>query len=413
MHVFLEKIVEDHSDRIAALTRDREFTYAELLQRVRELCCGLSLTTAGKGDRIVICFANVYDFILSYLAVSMAGYVPVLVTQDTPIPKLYAIINEVDARGLIGHAWMAPGLSTPPAGLEFVVFDKKVANKECPPLLCWSLDELGGLSGGFENGRTFNNGDAFSGMTLMYTSGTTGPPKGVMLSHKNLEYATGVMIEFLDLIRDDRVLVTMPFAHCAGLLHMLAHIRIGGSLVTDVPAALPGAFLKAVLEKNVTSLPAVPSLVNLFLSHYPKELSHYPAGLRYVELSSEPYDSSLALELAKALPKTAIYNTYGLTEAPRATYHHVDADKSSVLSIGVPNRDISIRIVDSRGRVCGVGESGEIFISGLNIAVGYWNRPLESGKIFTVRGVRTGDVGYRDAAGRIYLQGRSEAMEIA
>ena len=414
MYRFFENTANNHPNRIAVYQGNRGYTYAEIAGRVHRLTDALHSVPTRQGDRVLIAFTNVLEFIPAYFAVLEAACIPVLVNTDTPAAKVAAVIDDVAAVGIIGHSRLFITLPAPSPSVRFAFLDGPAPRTLSHIQTCQCLKALKPVSSARTEravSKPIDSTPEGASKTIIFTSGTTGPPKGVVLSYANIDYSTEVMIDFLKLTPHDRVLVSIPFTHCAGLLHLLAHIRSGGTLVTGENPALPGSFLKAVHRQGVTGLPAVPSLFGSFLPRYKDGLAKYCSKLRYIELSSEPYDLELMETLLKALPGVAFYNTYGLTEAPRATYHDIREHTAASLSVGTPNRDVKIRIVNPRGIPCSPGEIGEIYIQGPNVAAGYWNRPSKTETAFTSQGFNTGDLACRGAGGKIYLHGRIDNPE--
>ena len=213
--------------------------------------------------------------------------------------------------------------------------------------------------------------------TIIYTSGTTGKRKGVMLSEGNVSLAADAIVNHLSLTETDTCLVTMSFAHCAGLLHMLAHLRVGARIVTGEHPALMGSMLKAIRDHGVTILPGVPSFFTLLLKYGKEKVKPFLGSLRAIETSSAMVNRSLIRELAGICPAATLFNTYGLTEAPRATYAKIHIESENVLTVGRPTRGVTVQIVDEHRMRCGYGEEGEILLNGPNLALGYWNKPFE------------------------------------
>jgi long-chain acyl-CoA synthetase len=408
---FFDIAADRYPDRTAVYEKNRAFTYAETMGRIQGMAAALCAIPLEKKDRVVIALGNVIEYIVAYFSVLKAGFIPVLIRTDMPPAKIAGVIEAVEAAGVIGHAWVFNALPACPPHLRFAFLDGPL------PEALWgisahrfidALDTSPGLRESRGAAGSAAGGSGAGVRTIIFTSGTSGTPKGVILSAENLEYSTGLMVDYLHLCPDDCSLVSIPFSHCAGLLHMLAHIRCGGRLVTGESPALPGSFLKAVVNRHVTGLPVVPSLMRLFVSGYKKDLAAYCSRLRYIEFSSEPCEDSLIQTLTDLLPDVSLYNTYGLTEAPRTTYHDIRNRADAITSVGRPNREVSVRILDSRGSACVPGQIGEICISGPNVAAGYWHPPEAAATGFTADGFKTGDLARQDTEGRIYLQGRKD-----
>ncbi len=247
--------------------------------------------------------------------------------------------------------------------------------------------------------------------SIIYTSGTTGKPKGVMLSEENLLVATSAIIQHIGLTPSDVCLVTMSFAHCAGLLHLLAHLRVGAKVVTGEFFTLIGPFLLAIKKHGVTVLPGVPSFFSLLLKHPKHKIGPYLNHIRAIETSSAMINNSLLREIADCFPSATLFNTYGLTEAPRATYMAViPSDFDTNLSVGFPTSGVTTHVVNQQLKHCQPYVEGEIIINGPNLAMGYWNNHEKTAAAFSPFGFKTGDIGYIDNKGLLFLKGRKDDM---
>jgi acyl-CoA synthetase (AMP-forming)/AMP-acid ligase II len=383
------------------------YTYRDIEILATRVADNLSNERIEKGDRICLAFPNSVAFIYSFLGVLKAGAIPVPLSVSTPPHKLAYIVNDVGAVGYLGEERLISQLN----------------HSQIPTISFVSSDRMSICDLAHEGSSSFRKLEkrgerevksilptADDTSVIIYTSGTTGRPKGVRLSLENLTSATDFMIRFLRLHPRDRSLISINFAHCAGLLHLLAQLRCGGSVIVGQNMVLAGSLLKSVKTWAVTGLPAVPSMIALLLKKYEKEFIECCSKLRFIEFSSAPYNSQLIRELFLCLPQTQLFNTYGLTEAPRITYQDLSLDPNAMMSVGNVNPMMTVEIIDNEGRLCGDGEEGELFVTGPTVALGYWNRPKEEERRFTPNGYSTGDMGYRDTQGRLYLLGRRDEM---
>jgi len=400
---FLKKSFDYFPDKIAIYEAENVWRYQDIYEMTNTVANVIYSTQVRKNDRICICFTNVVEFIFSYFAVLKVGCIPVLVSVNTPVDKIYHILQETSAVGFVGHSWVFRLISDTKKTLQFAILDKYFHTKR-NDFKIFFIDQL--KPDPEFSGVEYNEPEKI----CLYTSGSTGKPKGVVLTSSNIDYSTSTIINYLKLNEKDCTLVSMPFSHCAGLLYMLVHVRIAGSLITGESASMPGSFLTAIYNKGVTNLPVIPSLMNLYVKNFKKEIAHYCSKLKYIELSSEPYNQLLINTLTDILPTVKLFNTYGLTEAPRATYHNVKKDSNAIISVGKPNSQVNITIINSQNKPCQAGETGELFISGPNVAHGYWNKPETTNKVFTKLGFKTGDMGYKDHLGRIFLTKRVDEM---
>ncbi|MCG8308628.1 MAG: fatty acid--CoA ligase family protein, partial [Cytophagales bacterium] len=186
--------------------------------------------------------------------------------------------------------------------------------------------------------------------------------------------------------------------------------RNGASVSVGHSMSLPGALLKKIKDHGTTIFPGVPSLFMLLVQHYQEWLVQYGASLRTIEISSASVTKKLVESLQDILPQVRILNTYGLTEALRATYFDVGTTPNNEVPIGLPNPGVNIRIQSDSGEECATNEIGELYISGPNVALGYWHRDQLNKTAFSPVGYKTGDLACRDDNGLIFIKGRIDEM---
>ncbi len=406
---FLEDAAEEYSGKTALMGAGRKTTYAELRAGARRFSEALQSGGVKPGARVVLSFTRETEFVQAYWGALLASAIPVLVSAAMPPSKLEYVINDSGAAAFVGAEAAFKALPEPPSSLKTAL------------LICGGA---GGPERGFQieipnSGVNVHRPDGgapespgeregIPGFTCIYTSGTTGRPKGVMLSATNIRYGTRMIREFLALGPEDRSLPAMPFTHCAGLLHLLALLETGGAVVTGFAPALPGSFLNAVRDLKVTVLPVVPAMMTLLLSRYGRDLPERCRSLRVMEFSSAPLAPSLVREVRGLLPQVDLFNTYGLTEAPRITYARLESEEGDEDHVGRVNPELTVFIDRSANPSDKVGE---VCAQGPNVAEGgYWNGSAGGDARFSSNGFRTGDLGWLDEENRLHLAGRSDDL---
>lgn len=393
-------------------------TYGELWRGVDNLSENILKTGVMPGNRIGLCFDNSAPFVYGFLAILGASCLPVLLSPNLPAEKIAYVLNDSDASGMLSDVKMLHGIKPYPTRIQFAFLEGISEPSTAGQTAMYSFSEAARSKEVCIDRRADESRESealpsnvLEIASIIYTSGTTGKPKGVMLTETNLSLATSAIVQHLGLTSLDTCLVTMSFAHCAGLLHLLAHLRVGAKLVTGENPAFIGPFLAAIRKYGVTVLPGVPSLYTLLLKHPKHKVGSYLRNIRAVESSSAMINSSLIKEIVDLFPSATLFNTYGLTEAPRATYMVVTpSDQDSNLSVGLPTAGVRIQIVNEQLQRCRPYEEGEIIIDGPNLALGYWNNPEKTAAAFNSAGFRTGDIGYLDKNGFLYLKGRKDDM---
>jgi acyl-CoA synthetase (AMP-forming)/AMP-acid ligase II len=245
---------------------------------------------------------------------------------------------------------------------------------------------------------------------IVYTSGSTGEPRGVMLTHRNVVANTRSIVRYLQLTQRDRVMCVLPFHYVYGLSLLHTHVAAGGSVVIDNRFTYPNVVLDAMQSHRVTGLAGVPSTFALLLHRSSLETTPLP-DLRYVTQAGGAMPPNRLAEWLERGPRVRFFVMYGATEASaRLTYLDPTELPARAGSIGraIPNVEVVVRRED--GSRASAGEIGELVARGSNIARGYWNDPAETARRFDHLGYHTGDLGYADAEGFLYLVGRRHDM---
>ena len=245
---------------------------------------------------------------------------------------------------------------------------------------------------------------------ILYTSGTTGQPKGVMLSHANLVANTRSILGYLRLTESDRVMAVLPFFYSYGNSILLTHIAIGGSLVVNRSFLYPNVILDEMQQYDVTGFSGVPSTYAILLNRSTFCERSFPS-LRYLTQAGGPMAPDLADRLLRACPGVQLFIMYGQTEASARLSYLPPADLGQKAgSIGLPIPGVTLEVLDPAGSPVPPGTTGEIVASGPNIMLGYWGRPdltaerLRDGRLWT------GDLAYEDEEGYLFIVGRQSDM---
>jgi len=415
---YLTQRMNDAPSASAILEKGHEISRSSLLSATNNIVRYLAQSGIQPGGRVCICLENTADFVVAYLGVAAYGCWPVLLDPASPVSKAKYVIQDSGVHGFLGTQKLFDLLYKENCSFDSVLVVEQPGKwyawqQESIPFQVWHKTDDSENSllvlPFFQKEKGIDSRNEMG--TIIYTSGSTGKPKGVVLSSESLKWSVSIIHDMLNLTERDVVLVTMSFCHCAGLLHLLAHLIVGAQVVTGETATMIGPFLGALKKYAVTVLPGVPSFFIVLLRHGKYKIQPYLQTIRIIELSSSFASTFLIREIKDLLPQSSIYNTYGLTEVPRLTYHKVSCENDDILSVGKANKGVNLKILDSNLQSCPPYTPGEIFASGVNIAQGYLNGDtLSASERFTDYGFRTGDVGYLDSDGRLFLKGRIDDM---
>jgi amino acid adenylation domain-containing protein len=251
---------------------------------------------------------------------------------------------------------------------------------------------------------------------ILYTSGSTGRPKGILISHGNLLAGARIVIEYLGIQEDERLLSVLPFSFDYGLNQLLTAVQQGATLYLQ-RSPLPADICRALDRHQITALAAVPTLwIQLMQRHSPLRSLQLP-HLRYITNSGGVFPVDLVEQYRSHLPHVRIYLMYGLSEAFRSTYLPPEEVDHRPASMGRAIPETEILVVDADGRECGPDEAGELVHAGPTVALGYWNRPEATAAVYrrhplrpqsAERVVYSGDLVRRDREGFLYFVGRRD-----
>jgi long-chain acyl-CoA synthetase len=248
---------------------------------------------------------------------------------------------------------------------------------------------------------------------MLYTTGTTGAPKGVMLSHRNVLFAAVSGATLRRLGPTDRVYVVLPVSHIFGLASVSMSGLLAGVALHLVPRFTAEDLTRALGEDGISVLAGVPAMHARLIDHVRRSGRPLAAPrLRFIYAGGAPLDAQLKAD-AEALYGQPVHNGYGLTEtSPTISCTRLDAPRAD-LSVGPPVPDIETRIMESTGRVAASGEVGELHVRGPNVMIGYYRAPQLTAEVLDRDGwFNTGDLARQDADGNLFIVGRSKELII-
>ncbi|OKJ94990.1 AMP-dependent synthetase [Streptomyces sp. CB03234] len=392
-------------DRIAVVHEGRTWTYRELHQRVLRLAHALRALGTGRGDRVAYLGPNHPAFLETLFAAGVLGAVFVPLNTRLAAPELAYNLSDSGSTVLV-HAQEPAGVAAAAAAEAGVCHRVALGD---PGTGALGYEEL--LAGG----GTEPLDEAVAPddpCMIMYTSGTTGRPKGAVLSHANIVWNSVNVLVDIDLAGDEVTLVVAPLFHTAGLnMTCLPTLLKGGRVV------LLGAFdadrvLGLVEAERVTYMFGVPTMYDAMAAR-PRWADTDLSSLRTLNCGGAPVPArTIATYLARGL---AFSQGYGMTEAsPGVLYLDREQTSAKAGSAGVPHFFTDTRVVLPDGRAAAPGESGEILVCGPNVMSGYWGRPDDTADAFTEDGwLRTGDVARTDADGYAYIVDRVKDMFVS
>ena len=407
----LHRCMQQTPDDRATVSGGRTRTFRELHDRVARLAGALQAQGMKPGDRVGMLALNSDRYIEYMLAVWWGGGVLNPVNIRWSVPEIVYSLDDCDTGILIVDDQflpMVPGILAGAKRPPCVIY---AGEQDAPD---GTLDYEALIAAASPVDDTFRGGEDLA--TIMYTGGTTGKPKGVMQSHLNL-WASAVsrMAEFRDGQRTFVSLHVAPLFHTAAMARAVGHI-VAGDVQVIQPGFVPADVLAAIERERIEELLLVPTMLQAVLDH-PAFGSHDLSSVRRIFYGASPIAAGLLDRALAAMPDIAFYHAYGMTEAspvisvnPPAN-HGAQARASGLYrSAGRAGYGVTMRIVDPSGNEVPRNTVGEIVVRGANVTKGYWNRPQETAQALRDGWLHTGDGGYMDDDGYLFIVDRLKDM---
>lgn len=412
VHEFLEVSAKTWPAKIAFIHDDVRVTYEQINSMANMLALWLREQGIAAGDRVVIFLENSIEYVVSYYGTLKIGGVAVPLNCDVKFDSLGALLEETQPKIVITSGKFEKLFrEVNPDTLNI----HKIVMK-CPSLTWNSFNSVVAWEDVISEGSVPDPDLPIEESTLasiIYTSGSTGKPKGVMLSHKNITSNTLSIVKYLKLSNNDILMVVLPFFYVMGKSLLNTHFAVGGTVVVNNRFAFPAGVIEQMVSERVTGFSGVPSTYAYLLHRSP--LGAYRdklASLRYCSQAGGHMSSMIKEKLLETLPShTQLYIMYGATEAAaRLAYVEPERLRGKIDSIGRPIPGVTIKVMNEKGFEVPSGLHGELVARGPNIMLGYWKDSESTYRVLDENGYHTGDMGYQDEDGYLYVTGRKDNL---
>jgi len=408
---FLEASAARLPDKVALVCEGQRVTFAELDTQATRFAAALQRVGVGRGDRVVIHLENSTAAVVAIFGTLKAGAAFVVVNPTTKPVKLAYILRDAGAVVLVADARrqgpLAEALAAAPP-LKGIVLAGTAAQGpvEDAANALW-FDAIVSTPAPPPTPPRQINIDLAA---LVYTSGSTGGPKGVMLTHLNITSAARSITTYLGNTEDDVLLNVLPLSFDYGLYQVLMAFRKGARVVLGRTFTYPMTVLELLRTERATGFPIVPTISALLVQ---LDLTRYPLpDLRYVTNTGAALPTAHITALRAWLPHVRLFSMYGLTECKRVAYLPPEEIDRRPTSVGKAMPNVEVTLVDEHGQPTTSGV-GELVVRGSNVMSGYWNRPDETGKVlrpgpFGQRVLYSGDIFRTDEDGFLYFVSRKD-----
>ncbi|MCY6960602.1 AMP-binding protein [Clostridium brassicae] len=391
--IFTDYIFEFSSnlDKIALIDK-KEISYKEIYGGVQKIESILKEEKVTKNDSILLISDNSTFFINSYFGIIKKGVICVPVNPSLSKNEIKYILDILNIR------------------IVFVQqkYKNKIQNIISEGIKVFTEDSVENFIPNLKEEVVLENIEGDDTAVMIFTSGSTSKPKGVMLTHNNLIHNTNSIVEYLSLTEEDRVEVVLPFYYCYGTSLLHTHFRVGGSLVINNRFMFPQIVLEDINKYKCTSFAGVPSTYQILLRMTDIKNMKFPS-LRYITQAGGKLANVFINDLLETLPNTDIYIMYGQTEATaRLSYLPPKLINEKIGSIGKGIPGTELKVINKYGNQIKPGEIGEVVARGKNIMKGYFNSKEETVKILKNGYLYTGDLATVDEDGYIYIVSREK-----
>jgi long-chain acyl-CoA synthetase len=409
----LHRSLQKHPDKLAIVHGPVRLTWAQLHARVARLAGALRSLGVGPGDRVALLAWNSSFYAEALLAVWWSGAVAVPLNCRWSAREVRHALEDCQPVLLVTEPEFVPLLNAP-----------LMADRPLPPT--WLVPGSPSLPGWRSLGDALVEAtpaedlrpEPSSVSTLLYTGGTTGTPKAAMLSHLNLWAPIVARIAESPALGNGIALQVAPFFHAAGITRLLYQIVTGETQVI-LASFDAGQTLRAIDEEGANDLVLVPSMIEMLLTHPDFPICRKQT-VRRITHGTSPISDSLLDRVLEAFPNVEFCTSYGMTESGGVVtvsrpenYRPAARVSGRVRTVGRAGWGTEVRIADPQGRPLPTGTVGEILVRSPGVMLGYWNRPQETGTALRDGWLHTGDGGYLDDEGYLYVADRLKDMIIS
>jgi len=396
----VENAVRINGEGEALVCGPDRLSWRALHQAVMQVAGGLAARNVQPGERIALLAGNHKEFVITVLAAAALGAVVVPIGIREQMPGIQYILQHCGASVLIHDCELTD----------------RVPRDDVPALRqCFAIGRQGtadSFDALMQSGPLARAAPVAEEETaaILYTSGTTGKPKGAMLTHLGIVHSAMHFVVACGLGPSDRTAIVVPMSHVTGLVGLIASMVCCAGTMVSVAEFKAGAVLRLMAQERISYMVMVPAMYNLCLMQ--AELTDLDlSAWRIGGYGGAPMPTATIAALAEKLPGLGLLNAYGATEttSPATILPTRDAGTRGA-SVGLAVHCGDIAIMDHQGRELARGETGEIWIRGPMVVKGYWDNPAATADNFTGGFWHSGDIGMMDADGYVYVLDRSKDM---
>jgi len=400
--------------KTALIIKGEEYSYSKLKEDSEKLARYLVKSGIQKGDRVAIFMNNSWPITVSIYAITLAGAVFVIINPQTKADKLGFILNDSGSKILITEIFLRNEFSK---ALENAKEVKEVifTGKSSEYIIHQDFDLVS-----FES--ILSKSDISADLpkiipndlaAIIYTTGSTGFPKGVMMTHQSMVFASWSLIEYLRLAEDDRILLVLPLAFDYGLYQLLMSVTVCATLIVEQSFIFTASVYKQIERYKPTVFPGVPTIFAMMIAGNKKTKLSFES-IKKITNTAAALPAEYIPDLKQIFPNALIFKMYGLTECKRVCYLEPELIDIKPTSVGKAIPGTEIFLLSPDGLSVPAGEPGILHIRGSHIMVGYWKNEAQTSKMLIpshIPGEKvlcSHDWFKMDEEGFLYFQGRND-----
>ncbi|HXJ84920.1 MAG TPA: AMP-binding protein [Candidatus Methylomirabilis sp.] len=417
VHQLVENAARAHPDKEAVVDGGRRFRYGDLADAVRANAAALREHGLEPRDRVAVFLDRSFEETVGLLGAARAGGVFVPINGLLRPRQVLHILDDSGARFLVTSARRAEILRDVLAAAGSL---ERILLVDHAPGPGWDRRVV---SAAFRQAHAASAPPAASGedlVAILYTSGSTGPPKGVMVSHRSLLAGSRIVCRYLGITADERILCVLPLSFDYGLNQLITAVEKGATTIL-LSFRFADEIVRAIRAERVTGLAGVPTLWVALTERAPSFRREKLSTLRYLTNSGGPVPTEMLDRVRRAQPHVDFFLMYGFTEAFRSTYLPPAELARRPTSIGKAIPETEVMLVNDQGERCRPGEVGILVHDGPTVTLGYWGKPEETAALlrphpFAARPegrplvCYSGDRVKADAEGYLYFVGRDDGL---
>lgn len=405
---------QSHGQREAIVADGQRWSYATLFHQAQRLAAQLQASGVGKGDRVLIWLDNGLPMVVALWGTLLAGAVIVPVHASTKCERLRFVLQDAEPVAVVTSAAVQSLVEQACEGMtrSVRVCTAEWQDEPGEGLVWHGLDQAGSASAGAQEVMPIAlvPGDMAA---LIYTSGTTAHPKGVILTHANMRAASRSIQAYLGLRASDRILCALPMCFSYGLYHLFLAAAVGACLHVEKAFSFPVKMVELMVRERISVWPAVPTMYAMLLSLKATREADWH-NLRLMTNAGSALPTEHLKQISELWPQVQFVSMYGLTECARVSYLPPDdlPHRPNSVGRGMPHQ--RCWLVNEQGQAIPAGEVGELVVQGEHVMQGYWKQAQASEQRLPPWGeagskvLRTGDLFWADADGYMYFVGRQD-----